>query len=143
MTGIKLNTLFAVASLVLAAGSALAADDHKGHDHGDKPGAAHAHDSKARYGGVVSVVKDMNYELVAKSDGLLLYVSDHGKPVDLKGASAKVTLLSAADKTEATLAPSGDKLEAKGSFKLAPGTKAVANVTLPGQSPAMAKFTLK
>jgi hypothetical protein len=133
----------ALAAMALAVAPAIAADDHKGHDHDEKKGAAHAHDSQARHGGVVSVVKDVNYELVATPDGLALYVSDHGKPVDLKGASARVTLLNAADKAEATLAPAGDRLEAKGSFKVAPGTKAVAQVTLPGQSPAVAKFTLR
>jgi len=129
---------------LLAAGAlampALAADDYK-----EKEGTgAHAgHDDKARHGGVVWVVKDVNYELVVKPDVVALYVADHGKPVDPKGATAKLTLLSATDKAEATLTPSGDKLEAKGAFKAGPGTKAMVIVTLPGKAPTSATFTLK
>jgi hypothetical protein len=143
MKNSQLKSILAVATLACMSATSFAADDHKGHDHEDKKGAAHAHDNKARFGGVVSVVKDVNYELVAKPDGLTLYVSDHGQPVDLKGASAKVMLLSASDKSETALAPAGDKLEAKGSFKVGAGTKAVATVTLQGKSAATVKFTLK
>lgn len=137
---ITLTSLIAAAAL---SAPALAAEDHKDHDHSGKAAGAHAHDAKPVHGGVISVVKDVNYELVAKDDVLALYVSDHGKPVDLKGASAKVTLLSASGKNEATLAPTGDRLEAKGSFKAAAGTKALANVVLAGQAPVAVRFTLK
>ncbi|UUX96653.1 hypothetical protein [Aquabacterium sp. J223] len=128
----------------LGAGSApaVAADNHKGHDHGGKA-ASHSDQIKPAYGGVVTVVKDINYELVAKSDSLTLYVSDHGKPVDLKGASARLTLLSASDKADVTLGPVGERLEAKGSFKVAPGTKVAGQVTLPGGAPTNVRFTLK
>lgn len=122
---------------------ALAADDHKGHDHGDKKGKEHAHDAKPMYGGVVSVVKDVNYELVAKPDSITLYVADHGKPVDTKDASATLTLLSASDKTEVKLAPAGEnKLQAKGVFKVQPGTKVAGSVKLEGKAQNV-KFTLK
>lgn len=129
-------------SLALGSTSALAVDTHKGHDHGGKAGS-HAHEAKPTRGGVVSVVKDVNYELVAKADTLTLYVSDHGKPVDLKGASAKLTLLSASDKADVTLAPAGDRLEAKGSFKVGAGTKVAAQVTLAGGATTSVRFTLK
>ena len=143
MKNIPLKSFITIAAMACMPATGFAADDHQGHDHDNKKGAEHAHDNKARFGGVVSVVKDVNYELVAKPDGLTLYVTDHGRSVDLKGASAKVTLLSASDKSEATLAPAGDKLEGKGSFKVGAGTKAVATVTLPGKPAATAKFTLK
>lgn len=131
----------------LAAGTALtlpalAAEDHKGHDHAAS-GSHAGHDDKARHGGNVSVEKDINYELVVKPDTVSLYVSDHGQPVELKDASAKLTLLSAQGKTEATLAPVGDRLEAKGSFKGGVGTKAMATVTLAGQAPTNVRFSLK
>lgn len=121
---------------------AIAADDHKGHDHGGKSGS-HAHQVKPSHGGVVSVVKDVNYELVAKADSLSLFVNDHGQPVDLKGASARVTLLSGSDKSETTLLPVGDRLEAKGNFKVGPGTKAVAQVALKSGTTASVRFTLR
>ncbi|HEY0846096.1 MAG TPA: hypothetical protein VGE12_12070 [Noviherbaspirillum sp.] len=122
---------------------ALAADDHKGHNHDDKKGGEHAHDAKPQYGGVVSVVKDVNYELVAKPDTITLYVNDHGKPVDTKNASALMTLLSATEKAEIKLAPAGEnKLEAKGNFKVQPGTKVAGSVKLDGKANNV-KFTLK
>ena len=47
------------------------------------------------------------------------------------------------DKTEAPLALVGDKLEAKGSFKVAPGTKVLVEVALNGKPAVSARLTLK
>lgn len=140
--------LLATLSVLAMSASAFAADDHKGHghdhEHDKKKGGAHVEDTKPLYGGVVTQVKDINYELVAKPENIALYVHDHGKPVDVKGATASVMLLSASDKLEVKLAPAGgNKLEAKGNFKVAAGTKAVASVTMPGKPVVNAKFTLK
>jgi hypothetical protein len=107
--------------------------------------AAHAggaHDHSPKHGGVVVEVKDMDYELVAKPNVVQLYLRDHGKKVDIAKASAKVTLLTGTEKQEVELKPAGDKLEATGSFKVGPGTKAVAVVTVNGK-PATARFTIK
>jgi len=112
-----ISTTFAL--MLMASGVVFAADKH---DHG--------HEDKPLHGGLVTEIKDMDYELVAKPDVLQLYVRDHGKPVDVSRATAKITLLSGSDKQEIDLKPSGDKLEAKGSFKVAPGTKVVAQVNL-------------
>jgi hypothetical protein len=128
--------LCALAMSAALAWPAYAADDHA-------TGAHAGHDDQARHGGVVRVVKDVNYELVVKPDAVALYVTDHGKPVDLKGATARLTLLSSTGKSELALAPVGDRLEAKGAFKPAAGTKALAHVTLPGQSVTSVRFTLK
>ena len=97
---------------------------------------------KPMQGGILATVKDVDYELVAKPDVLQLFVRDHGKPVDVSKATAKVTLLSGADKQEVELKPTGDKLEAKGSFKVSPGTKVVAQVNSAGKT-ASARFVLK
>lgn len=108
-------------------------------------GAAHAggtHDHNPKHGGVVAEVKDMDYELVAKTNVIQLYLRGHGNTVDVSKASAKVTMLTGTDKQEVELKPAGDKLEATGSFKVGPGTKAVAVVTVAGK-PATARFTLK
>jgi hypothetical protein len=104
--------------------------------------ASGAHDHSPKHGGVVTEVKDMDYELVAKSSVVQLYLRDHGKKVDVSKATAKVTLLTGAEKQEVELKPAGDKLEATGSFKVGPGTKAVAVVTVAGK-PSTARFTLK
>ncbi len=134
----KLSTVLSTLLFACFVNLASAADDHKGHAHTEKPGQSHAHDAKPQHGGVVSVIKDINYELVAKADSLTLYVTDHDQPVDTRNASATITLLSASDKTEAKLLPAGsNQLRAQGAFKIQAGTKAVAIVKLgdkPGQS---------
>lgn len=107
--------------------------------------AVFAHgDEKPKYGGVVAEVKDVNYELVAKADTVALYIEDHGKKVDTKGATAKLTLLTDGQKTEVMLMQAGDgKLEAKGSFSSKVGTKVIALVTLAGKPPASVRFEIK
>lgn len=67
---------------------------------------------------------------------------NHCKTVDVSKSTAKVTLLSGADKHEVEPRASSDKLEAKGGFKVATGTKAVAQVNVAGKS-ATARFILK
>ena len=108
-------------------------------------GIAHADgDHKPKYGGIVTVVKDVQYELVAKPDSVALFIEDHGRKVGTKGATAKLTLLSGGDKSEITLAPMGENgLEAKGAFKVPPGTKAVATVTLAGKPAVSARFEIR
>ena len=115
---------------VTAAGAAFAADGH-------------SHDAKPLHGGVVVEVRDIEYELVAKPDSLQLHLRDHGKPVDLSKANAKLTLLAGTDKQEVELKPgAADKLDAKGSFKVATNTKVVALVSRDGQL-STARFVLK
>ena len=89
-------------------------------------GPAHAsggHDHSPKHGGVVAEAKDMDYELVAK-------------------ASAKLTLMTGTEKQEVELKPAGDKFEAIGSFKVGPGTKAVAVVTIAGKPTGTVRFVL-
>ena len=101
-------------------------------------------DDKPKNGGVATEVKDVNYELVAKADAVALYIEDHGKKVDTKGAAAKLTLLTDGQKAEVTLAPAGEgRLEAKGSFSVKAGTKAIAVVTLAGKPPVSVRFEIK
>jgi hypothetical protein len=127
----NLHSLVAAAALAFT-GAAFAAGDK--HDH--------AHEHKPLHGGVVVEVKDVDYELVAKPALIQLHLRDHGKAVDVSKASAKLTLLAGSEKQEIDLKPAGDKLEASGSFKVGPGTKAVAIVTVAGK-PATARFVLK
>ncbi len=102
----------------------------------------HGHDTKPLHGGALVVVKDIEYELVAKPDSLQLHLRDHGKPIDVSQASAKLTLLAGTDKQEVELKPVGDRLEAKGNFKVAANTKVVALVSVAGKS-STARFVLK
>jgi hypothetical protein len=99
-------------------------------------------DHKPMHGGVLTTVKDIDYELVANPKTLRLYVRDHGKAVDVSKTSAKLTLLTGAEKQEVELKPSGDKLEATGSFKVSAGTKVAAVISLGGKQ-STARFVLK
>ena len=124
-----LRSLLLAASLITFAGAALA--------HGDE----HAH--TPLHGGVVTEVKDMDYELVAKPGVVQLYLRDHGKPADVAKASAKLTLLAGTDKQDIELKPARDRLEATGSFKTAAGTKAVVVLRMDGKPASTARFTLR
>ena len=124
-----METKALLSSITLAlAGSAFAASDK--------------HDHKPLHGGVVVEVKDMDFELVAKPSAIQLYLRGHGKAPDLSKATARVTLLTGTEKQEVELKPAGDKLEATGSFKVGPGTKAVAVVTVAGKLAAV-RFAMK
>ena len=105
--------------------------------------AGSGHDLKPKFGGVVVETKAGDVEIVAKPDSIQIHITDHGKVVKLEGAKAKVTLLNGAEKSEVTLSPAGDKLEAKGTFKVAKGTKGVALVTLAGKPATTARFEIK
>lgn len=101
------------------------------------------HDLKPRHGGAVVESKHIVYELVAQPTAVKLYLRDHGKPVDVSQASAKLTLLSGTQKQDVELKPAGDHLAASGSFAVAAGTKAVAVVTQGGKNLGTARFALK
>lgn len=108
---------------------------HNAAAHGDD------HDHQPRHGGIVSEVRDVDYELVARPDVIQLHLRDHGQPVDVSQASARLTLLSGAEKREIELKPAGPLLEARGDFRIA-GARAVAVVTRPGKPPATVRFAL-
>lgn len=126
----KLKSLATALTLaLLSTGAALAAGEH-------------AHSVAPQHGGTVVEVKHIHYELVAKPDVMQLHLRDHGKPLDVANASAKLTLLTGKDKQDVELKAAGDRLEATGTFKVGPGSKAVAVVTRDGK-PSTARFVLK
>jgi hypothetical protein len=123
----KIRTLFISTSLVLCSMAWAGPGD-----------ASH----KPMQGGVLVTVKDIDYELVASATALRLYVRDHGKAVDVSRATAKLTLLTGSEKQEVELKPSGDKLEATGTFKVTAGTKVVAVISF-GAKQSTARFVIK
>jgi len=126
----KLKTLLTFACIALAA-PALAADGH-------------SHDPKPMHGGIVTEAGDIEFELLATAGTVTVFVRDHGKAASTQGASGKLSVLAGAEKTEAALTPAGDnKLDAKGSFKVGPGTKFVATVNLQGRKPVSMRFVMK
>ena len=132
MKGNVMKPIHLLAALIFGlSGTAFAAG---GHDH--------AHEHAALHGGTVSEAKDIDFELVAKPDSLRLYVRDHGKPVDVAQATAKLTLLVGGKQQEVMLKPAGDRLEAAGRFMVA-NAKAVALVNIPGKPPVTVRFVLR
>lgn len=105
--------------------------------------AAGEHDHSPKHGGIVVELKELDMELVARPEIIQLYVRDHGKAVKIDGGKAKLTLLTGSAKSDVELPAQGDKFEAKGNFKVAAGTKAVAVVTLAGKPPVTARFAIK
>jgi hypothetical protein len=106
-------------------------------------GGNHAHTPK--HGGIIAEGKAFDVEFVGKADLLALYVDDHGKPMSVKGASAKITMLNGTTKTETDLKPSDDgtRFEAKGTFNVAKGTKVISTITFQGKSPIISRFEVK
>jgi hypothetical protein len=106
--------------------------------------AGGAHDHAPKFGGIVADGKAFDAELVAKPDLITVHLSDHGKPLATKGAKAKFILLTGSEKSEVALEPAGEsKLEAKGNFNVAKGTKAVLEVALEGKKPSTVRFEIK
>jgi len=102
----------------------------------------HDHEHKPLHGGIVTEVKDIDYELVAKPEQIQLFVRDHGKPANISKGSAKLTVLSGNQKQEIILLPDGVRFLAKGAFAITPGAKAVAQVSLDGPA-VTARFVIK
>jgi hypothetical protein len=108
---------------------------------GDKAAFAHG-SATARHGGVVQLVSDLSFELVALPEGAAIYVEDHGKPLVPTGMSGKLTVLNGSERSEGDLAVTGDRLVAKG-VKLASGAKAVAALTTANKRAITVRFTVK
>lgn len=107
------------------------------------PTLAAGDDHKPRHGGVVLETKSGDFELVAKPEHIHIYVSDHGKALKLTSASGKVTVFNGSESKESPLALVGERLEAKGPFKVGPGTKVLAEVSVNGKPAVAARFALK
>jgi hypothetical protein len=105
-------------------------------------GHEHEHEHKPLHGGIVTEVKNVDYELVAKPEVIHLHLRDHGKPVDVSKVSAKLTLLSGSEKQEVELKPTGTLLEAKGNFKTV-NAKVIALISQPGKAALTVRFVLK
>jgi hypothetical protein len=99
-------------------------------------------EAKARHGGVVATASDLNFELVGTAAGAVIYIDDHGRPMPPTGMTGKLTVLKGSEKTEAELAVSGDRLEAKG-VKLASGAKVVAALSTASKKAITVRFTVK
>ena len=107
--------------------------------------AARAHGgTQPEHGGVVQLVGDMTFELVARADGVELFVEDDGEEITSADFAAKLTIVNAGAKSDVTLTPAaGNKFEVKG-VKIPSGAKVTALLTLKDkQSKIAANFTIK
>ena len=100
--------------------------------------------TQPEHGGVVQLVGDMTFELVARADGVELYVEDDGEEVTSADLAAKLTIVNAGAKSDVMLSPAaGNKFEAKG-VNIAPGAKVTVLLTLKDkQSKIAANFAIK
>jgi len=105
---------------------------------------AHADHLKPEFGGITAEAEVFQVELVVKGAQIILYLSEHGAPVETAGASGKLLLLAGKAKEEVALTPSGfQTLSAKLKARPAKGVKAVATISVPGRDVGTARFTLK
>lgn len=105
---------------------------------------AHAEHGRPQYGGVVAEAGSFQGELVAGPKGPTLFITDHGQPVPTAGASAKLVVLRAGQKSELELAPAGDnRLAPAAPVALAAGSKAVATVKLKDGRSGALRFDVK
>ena len=111
---------------------------------GSMCGEALAHGgTKAKSGGVVASAGDLDFELVSRPDGALIYVEDHGKALSTTGASGKLTILAGSAKTEGELKSGGENRLVAAGVKIASGAKVVAVVTLEGKKSLTVRFLVK
>ncbi|MEO6744575.1 MAG: hypothetical protein ABIN08_08855 [Caldimonas sp.] len=73
------------------------------------------------HGGMSLDTKAGDLELVAKSDLIVIHVVDHGKATKLTSATGRGTVYDSSEKTEAPPVLAGDRVEAKGTWKVARG----------------------
>lgn len=139
---VSVGAFLATAAMLVASQPGLAAD---GHGHGKAGSAAHgSHELKPRHGGAVAEVGDVVYELVTKPEGVVVYVTDHGKPLATQGAKATLTFTSGSKKVDVALAPAGrNELRGAADLKAMGADKAVATVSLAGKQAATVRFGTK
>lgn len=87
------------------------------------------HDLKPKHGGIVTESRDVTLELVVLGDQVNLYISDHGKILNMKELNGKLTVLSGSVKTEHIFAPTEQYLTATGIANLTKGSILVATIT--------------
>ena len=106
------------------------------------PAQAHG-DAKPMHAGIVQMVNDLSFELVAQADGATIYLMDHGKPMASKGITGKLTVLQGSNKTEADIKEAGDNTLRVLGVKLGKGDKLVAALSNVGGKSMTVRFTIK
>lgn len=92
--------------------------------------ASKNHDVNPMQGGKVTTTKDIDIEFVLKKEDMKVFLRDHGKPVDIKGGTAKVTLLKSGASKEYELKNASDYFQYSGDLGVVAGTKAIVVVRI-------------
>ena len=99
--------------------------------------------AKPLHGGIVQMVNDIGFELVAQPDGATIYLMDHDKPMASKGITGKLTVLQGSNKIEADIKEAGDNTLRVLGVKLGKGDKLVAALSNVGGKSMTVRFTIK
>jgi hypothetical protein len=106
------------------------------------PVLAHG-DAKPLHGGIVQMVNDLSFELVAQADGATIYLMDHDKPMASKGITGKLTVLQGTNKFETDIKEAGDNTLRVMGVKLGKGDKLVAALSNVGGKSMTVRFAIK
>ncbi len=99
--------------------------------------------AKPMHGGIVQMVNDIGFELVAQPDGAIIYLMDHDKLMASKGITGKLTVLQGSNKIEADIKEAGDNTLRVLGVKLGKGDKLVAALSNVGGKSMTVRFTIK
>ena len=99
--------------------------------------------AKPLHGGIVQMVNDIGFELVAQPDGAIIYLMDHDKPMASKGITGKLTVLQGSNKIEADIKEAADNTLRVMGVKLGKGDKLVAALSNVGGKSMTVRFTIK
>lgn len=106
-------------------------------------GQAYAHGvAKPKHGGIVQTASDLSFELVPVPEGAVIYVEDHGRPIEPVGMTGKLTSLSGKGKAEAELNVAAGRLEARG-IALGQGDKVVLALKTATNRAITVRFAVK
>ena len=95
-------------------------------------------DAVPQHGGILQLVDDLEFELVAGTDTADLYIEDHDEPMPVENVTGQLTILNGTEKTKADLIPAGDNRLQASKVTIAAGARVIAIVKLPtGQSVAV------
>ena len=106
------------------------------------PVLAHG-DAKPLHGGIVQLVNDLSFELVAQADGATIYLMDHDKPMSSKGITGKLIVLKGSNKIESDIKESGENTLRVMGVNLGKGDKLVAALINVNGKSMTVRFTIK
>ena len=106
--------------------------------------AQYADQDEPRHGGVTNwnTNSEYSFELVARQDGVTLYIEDHETPVSTKGAKGTLVIRRAGASNRAPLVPAGDNRMIARGASATRGDHVAATVTLASGAIMMGRFVI-